>query len=223
MYKRRIPTDKQWFDYKNNKHAGWLFCFMSSSASYHDKLYYPKQRFLDDLPLIKKFLGVNDKRTINRYLNILKNNNYISEDDKNYYFPYVIGQGTYILLDRDLLYNLCITKSTLLIQIFCYLYMRMSMKESLSGESEYNFTLKEIRVALGYSSKSQNATIEKAIKECLETMKAGDYIDYENIYVDIMVNGVPEKVPNFKLTKIIEELPQKIQEIKSAEKNTFIF
>ena len=216
MSKRRIPTDKQWFDYKSNKYAGWLFCFMSSSASFHEKIYYPKKTFIEDIPIIKKFLCVTDKRTITKYLNKLINQGYVSEDNDNYYFPYAMNQGNYILIDRDLLYNLCVTKSTITTQIFCYLTNRMNMKKSQYAESTYNFTLKELRVALGYSDKAYKE-LDKAIRECLQTLKAENYIDYNNIYVDLIVNGIPEKVPNYQLTFITDTIPQKLQEIKEED------
>lgn len=221
MSKRRIPTDKQWFDYKSNKYAGWLFCFMSSSASFHEKIYYPKKRFIEDLPLIKKFLCVSDKRTITKYLKKLINQGYISEDNDNYYFPYVMNQGNYILIDRALLYNLCVTKSTITTQIFCYLTNRMNMKESQYTEKAYNFTLKELRVALGYSDKSYNE-LDRAIKECLQTLKAENYINYNNIYVDLIVNGIPKKVPNYQLTFITETIPQVLKEIKEDDHSIII-
>lgn len=216
MSKRRIPTDKQWFDYKNNRFAGWLFCFMSSSASFHEKIYYPKKRFIEDIPLIKKFLCVSDKRTIAKYLKILIEQGYVSEDNENYYFPYEMYKGSYILIDRDLLYNLCVSKSTITTQIFCYLTNRMNMKKSQFADSTYNFTLKELRVALGYSDKSYNE-LDKAIKECLQTLKAEYYINYTNIYVDIIVNGKPQKVPNYQLTFITDTIPIELQGVKQED------
>lgn len=218
MNKRRIPTDKEWFNYKNNKFAGWLYCFMCSSATFKDKLYYTKKDFRADFPTIKKGLGINDNRTINKYITILKNQGYIIEDTNNYYFPFVKNQGSFILIDKELLYNLCITKSVITTQIFVYLLNRMKMKRELYNETTYNFTLKELRTALGYSNTSQNANIERAIKECLQTLKAENYIDYENIYVEIMVRGVPEKVPNYQLTFITEKILPKLSEIKESEK-----
>lgn len=223
-YKRRIPTDKEWFDYKHNKCAGWLFCFMSSSATYKEELYYSKSNFIKDLPLIKKFLGVVDKRTINKYLRILINQGYIKEDNENYYFPH---KGSYILIDRDLLYNLCITKSILTTQIFIYLTNRIKFKKEKYNESYYNFTIKEIRTVLGYSDTSQNYTIENAINECLQSLKAENYINYEKVYVDIVVNGVNKKVPNYRLYNICDTIPQNLYSIKQDEQRNepeeFIF
>lgn len=219
MNKRRIPTDKEWFNYKNNKFAGWLYCFMCSSATYQDKLYYNKNNFRADFPTIKKGLGINDNRTINKYITILKNQGYIVEDTNNYYFPFVKNQGSYILIDKKLLYNLCTTKSALTTQIFVYLLNRMKMKRELFNENIYNFTLKELRIILGYSADSQNSRVENAIRECLQTLKAENYIDYNNIYVDILVNNIPEKVPNYQLTFITEKILPKLSEIKEKEEN----
>lgn len=222
MNKRRIPTDKQWFDYRHNKFASWLYCFMISSATYNDKLYYPKRNFSRDLPLIKKFLGVSDKRTITKYINQLKSLEYLAEDNENYYFPFQYNTGTYILINRDLLYNLCITKSTITTQIFVYLMDRLKMKQKLYAETSYNFTIKELRVALGYSEKTQNATIEKAINECLMTLKAEQYIDYTNTYVDITTkDGRTQTIPNYVLTYVCETIPQRLDEIKQEQQRTF--
>lgn len=218
MSKRRIPTDKEWFDYKNNKYASWLYCFMSSSASFHDKLYYKKQHFYADLGIIKKCLGIQDKRTINKYIDILLKNGYLSQDEENFYFPFVMNNGTYILIDKDLLYNISMTKSHISAQTFIYLSNRMKMKREQYNETTYNFTLKELRIAFGYSETSQNSRIESAIRECLQTLKAEKYIDYENVYVDLLVRGVPEKVPNYKLTYITEKLPKELERIKEEEK-----
>ena len=217
MSKRRIPTTKEWFDYKTYKFAGWLYCFMSSSAKFHEKLYLKKTDFVASWPIIKRATGKDDNRTIKKYLKILLDNNYLSEDEENYYFPFVMNNGTYILIDKDLLYNICTTKSVIAIQTFIYLSNRMKMKKELYDESTYNFTLKELRVALGFSASSQNKLIETAIRECLQTLKAEKYIDYDNIYVDILVNGIVTKSPNYQLTFIAETLPQKIVDIKHAE------
>lgn len=222
--KRRIPTNKEWFDYKTNKSATWLYCFIISSATYHNKqLYYTKNNYLLDLPLIKKFLGISSKRTIDKYLKILLDKQYIQEDKEKYFFPNNEEfKGRYFLLDKDLLYNLCVTKSTMSAQIFCYLYDRMKYKREENAETTYNFTLKEIRVVLGYSANSQNVPVENAIKECLQTLKAENYIDYNNIYVDIMDNGKLLKVPNYKLTMICDNIPQKLQEVKEEEQRNII-
>ena len=219
MSKRRIPTNKQWFDYNKTKYCGWLFCFMSSSANFHERLYYPKRIFLEDLPLIKKFLGVSDKRTITKYVQMLLNNGYLSEDKDNYYFPFELHKDTYILIDKDLLYNLCVTKSTITTQVFCYLKSKLCMKQSVYCENTYNFTLKELRIALGYSAQTQNYRIEQAIKECLQTLKAENYIDYTNVYVDLSINGKCEKVPNYQLKYVCDCIPEPIQEIKDTERN----
>lgn len=219
---RRIPTDKQWFDYKSNKYASWLYCYICSNATYNkekDLLYYSKQNYINDLYIIKQLLGVQDKRTINKYINKLIDNKYIYEKEDIYYFPNNKEfNSNYYLIDKELLYNLCITKSTLTVQLFIYLSNRMKYKKAKKNSNEYLFTLKELKGILGYSEKSQNAAIEKAIKEVLQTLKAENYIDYDNIYIDKEINGIYYKIPNYKLKYICAEIPKEIQEEKEKEK-----
>ena len=217
--KSRIPTNPEWFYFNKNKYCSWLYCFICSSSTYHDKrLYYTKNSFIQDIPLIKKLLGVTDKRTINTALKKLLDNGYIFEDGEKYYFPTNEEfKGRYFLIDKDLLYNLCVTKSTLTAQIFIYLADRLKFKEMIYNESEYLFTLKELRVALGYSPNSQNARVESAIKECLQTLKAEKYIDYDNISVLLSTNGKEIVVQNYNLKGVCKEIPRTLQEIKEEE------
>ena len=217
--KRRIPTNKEWFYYNTNKNSSWLYCFICSSSTYHNKrLYYTKDNYNRDLPLIKKLLGVNDKRTIDSALKRLLKDNYIIEDKDKYYFPNNDEfKGRYYLIDRDLLYNLCVTKSTLTAQIFIYLSDRMKYKREEKAESTYNFTLKELRIMLGYSTNSQNVPVENAIKECLQTLKAENYIDYDIKSVLIHNKSKDTMTTNYVLTNICAEIPKKIQEVKQEE------
>lgn len=218
--KRLIPTDKEWYNYKENKYCAWLFSFMVSCANYNKQvndLYYTKSQYKDDMQSIKRLCGVSNKRTIDRYKNKLLELGYITEDENCYH---IINHTdmTYILIDKDLLYNICTTKSTLTIQIFVYLLERMNMKKKVYSDSKYNFTIKEVQSMLGYTSNSQNNNLSRAIVECIQTLKAEEYIDYNIVYVESDNNNRKQyKIPNYQLVYICEKLPTAIQQIKKAE------
>lgn len=214
---RLIPTDDSWYNYKDNRYCAWLFSFMSSSASYYNKrLYYPKKKYIKDIKLIENFLGIK-KRTIDKYINKLLKLNYIEEDKENYYIMNHTEE-TYLLMNRELLYNICITKSFLTIQIFVYLMDRMNMKQKNYNNNTYNFTIKEIKTILGYSPNTQNYQVEQAIKEVIQTLKAESYINYESVYIETEESNKGNyKIPNYLLTYVCNTIPIALQEIKKIE------
>lgn len=217
--KRLIPTDKEWFNYKDNKYCSWLFSFIASSATfYNGNLYYTKKQYIKDIPLIKKYVDIKNKKSIDDKMNKLIKLGYITEDKENYY---IINHTdlTYLLIDRDLLYNICITKSVMTIQVFIYLMDKMNMKKIQYKENTYNFTIKELHSALGYSPLSQNNNIDNAIKECLQSLKAEGYINY---YYDKVENENSKKgnykIPNHILTFVCDTIPKQLQEVKKEDK-----
>lgn len=217
--KRLIPTDKEWFNYKDNKYCSWLFSFIASSATfYNGSLYYTKKQYIKDMPLIKKYVDIKNKKSIDDKMNKLIKLGYITEDKDNYY---IINHTdlTYLLIDRDLLYNICITKSVMTIQVFIYLMNKMNMKLNQYNENTYNFTIKELHSALGYSPLSQNNYIDNAIRECLQSLKSEGYINYNIIPIetDKSIKG-NYKIPNHVLTFVCDTIPKQLQEVKKEDK-----
>lgn len=218
--KRLIPTDKEWFNYKENKHCALLFSFIASSATfYNNRLYYTKKQYVKDIPLLKKYTELSTKKSIDKYINKLIELGYLTDDKENYY-PINRTDSTYLLIDRDLLYNICTTRSSLSIQIFIYLMDRMNMKQEQYKENTYNFTIKELKSILGFSPLSQNYKIEQAIIECLQTFKVEKYIDYKQIYVSIDNSKGEYKAPNYLLTFVCNKIPNNLQEVKKEEAET---
>lgn len=221
--KRLIPTDKEWYDYNHNKYCAWLFSYMVSCATYNPTekdLYITKKSFnkTDNIKLILKFLNVKNKKTVIKYLDKLIDLGYVKTTDTDTCYHLLnYTENTYVLIDKDLLYNICITKSALSIQIFIYLLERMTYKQQRTKENIYNFTLKELEIVLGFSGNSQNYNIESAIKECLQTLKAESYINYKIVHIELNDCDKNYKIPNYQLTYITERLPQSIQEIKQSE------
>lgn len=224
--KRLIPTDKEWFNYKKNKHCSVLFAFITYSATfYNGKLYYPKEKYIRDIELLKKVTGLKNKKSIHTYKNKLIDLGYITEDKKNFY-PINRIDTTYILIDKVLLYNLCTTESKLSVPIFVYLMDKMNMKQKVYKENTYNFTIKELKEMLGYSTLSQNKTIESKITDCLKELQSKEYIKYNKVFVESEKSAKGNyKIPNYLLTYVFENKKEQPQEIITYEKKEsgFVF
>lgn len=204
---RNIPTEETWFNYIDNKNASWLYCYLISIATYHNGyIYISKENYYDSLPIIRNLLGVSDKqnRSIKKSISYLLDKGYIQESADAYIF---VKKQPYISIDKDLLYELCTTRSNICAQIFIYLKNRLKYKKEKYNSDSYNFTIKEIKGVLGYSVDSQNKTIEKAIKSCLESLERENYIKYINKNVE--VPGHNYKIPNYILTFATDRVPGK--------------
>lgn len=204
MLTRRMPVEENWFDKKTND---LLYGYLQASASYNKdeqdtmkRLYYPKAQFNKELKIIKQLIGCSDKRTVTTKIKTLMERGYLAEDANNYYFPYN-PDNFYIILDRDLLFYICTTMSQFSLKTYVYLADKARMKDN------YHFTIKELRVAFGYSSNSQNATMEKAIGGCLDVLARTGLIRYHKEYVDVNYNESGYKCPNFVLDYVATTLP----------------
>ena len=96
------------------------------------------------------------------------------------------------------------------IQVFIYLMDKMNMKKSQYKENTYNFTIKELHSALGYSTESQNNNIDNAIKECLQSLKAEGYINY---YYDKIDNVKTREKLNAETKDIINAIEENYKNI----------
>lgn len=122
----------------------------------------------------------------------------------------------YQMVDLQILMKLTDTKSKHCIQIYTYLLNKYKFKkkynETHSEEKFYNFTLNELKLALGYSNKYlTNARVNQRINNILQDLKISGYIDYEIKYESKLLDDeriiqTPIRTLTF-VAQSIEDLP----------------
>lgn len=211
-----MPIEENWFNYGI---SDVLYGFMQASATYNPnekdemkKLYYSKKQYNKDIKIIKTLLGCKDKRTVTSKIKRLVESAYIAEDSENYYFPYD-ANNFYLLVDKELLYYICTTMSAFALKTYVYLGDKARMKPN------YHFTIKELRVAFGYSSNSQNAQAEKIIGSCLDLLSKAGLLKYHKEMVKVNYNDDGYECPNFVLDYVATTLPKDTQETLEEMEN----
>lgn len=213
--KRRMPVEKEWFDKNLDK---LLYCLMQSFSLENKKqtdaqkrVYYPKDQFNRDAKLIKKGLGIKDKRTLNSKLNTLFEKGYLVEDEDNYYFPFIMGKDhLYYLIDKELLKALTSSSNGIGIGIFIYLAFAANAKKG------YQFTITELMRVLGYQTGSNRAggSAFQIVAGALAGLKESKFIDYgfKKVTLD---SG--QTIPNMYIISIATKVPEERKaEVKKA-------
>lgn len=95
-----------------------------------------------------------------------------------YYFPYDYD-GTYKLLDKEMVRYLVYTRNSCAIRIYLYLLNCSTYKK------DYMFTIGEIKKAMGYAESTKSA--DDMIRCVLTSFKKEGVIKYEEIH-ELMVN-----------------------------------
>lgn len=213
--KRRMPIEEEWFDKKTND---ILYGWMQAAATYDkeieekDKqLYYPKAQFTKDLKTIKTLLRIKDKRSVMSKVKALIDSGYVGEDTNNYYFPYN-PNNPYILVDKELLFNIVTTTNEFGLKIYTYLLNKQGYKQ------RYHFTINELKQVFGYSATTKG-NIETIIAGNLDSLLCNDIIAYHVEQVEIPTAHGIVKTRNFVLDNVAIKLPERkkfrIQEMET--------
>ena len=210
-----MPVEKEWFDKNLDK---LLYCLMQSfsledkkQADAQKRVYYPKDQFNRDTKLIKKSLGIKDKRTLNSKLNTLFEKGYLAEDEDNYYFPFVVDKDhLYYLIDKELLKALTSSSNGIGIGIFIYLAFATNAKKG------YQFTITELMRVLGYQTGKDRAggPSFQLVAGALAGLKESKFLDYS--YKKITLND-GHIITNMYITNIATKVPKERKaEVKKA-------
>lgn len=213
--KRRMPVEKEWFDKNLDK---LLYCLMQSfsledkkQADAQKRVYYPKAQFIRDTKLIKKSLGIKDKRTLNSKLNTLFEKGYLAEDEDNYYFPFIVGKDhLYYLIDKELLKALTSSSNGIGIGIFIYLAFAANAKKG------YQFTITELMKVLGYQTGTDKAggSAFQIVAGALAGLKESKFLDYGYKKVTLDDGHI---ITNMYITNIATKVPEERKaEVKKA-------
>lgn len=228
--KRRISLDVDKFNY-NIDFVFYGFLLSIATAKPKNKqtelgndeweLYLSEAKYKKCRPLLRKWLGDVSAQTVRNKLKKFIDIGMIAynEKEKIYTFPYDYNSKYYIV-SRDIIFYLCGTASSTVIQTYIYLASRFAWKK------DYEFTVTEIKNALGYSPNSQNSPIEKFIKAGLASLQVQGFIKFDVIqtkatseddkyktqrYIlrDVTTSIMPEKV-KIELKKVLPSIKPNI-------------
>lgn len=154
--------------------------------------YLPIKTFKKNKKVIAEICGCTT-RTIDRQLEKLFECGLLDEgvevitmngkeyDYECFWFPYDYD-GTFKIVDKDVIEYLVHTRNGQAIRIYLYLLNKYQWKK------DYVFTIQEIKEALGYSATTK--TVDTLIKNVLASFKAEGVIKYEKFYEEVDIGGL---------------------------------
>ncbi len=187
-----------------------LRCFSTAKPSSNPNQLYeeylPKSTYTKNKKLFSDIRGVSPQTIKNRLDKLIKSGlvtegTYLLNNTPTpcYYFPYNYN-GLYKLINKDLLRYLAITTNPFTLRVYLYLLNKSGMKE------DYEFSLSEIAVGLGYSSTTKE--VNTAIKEILIFLQQNKLISYSSTYTTVYnENGTTYPKPTFILHWATSSLP----------------
>ena len=176
------------------------------------KEYLPIKEYHKNKKVIAGICNVSTK-TLERHLNALFEKGLLDQgielvvsNGKEYeyecfWFPYD-ENGSYKILERDMIKYLVDTRNSQCIKVYLYLLNKYEYKEN------YTFTIAEIQKALGYSASTTSAI--STISNILESFAREGIIEYEETYDYIEKHGEVHKIPVKELhfvAKSVKQLP----------------
>lgn len=200
---RLISLEDNFMNHNNGNDI--LYAFMLNKATYDPKtqqLYLSKNQYIKHRSVLNMLLGHTGKNYLSTTLDKLIKKGLIAETNldigshKNapcYIFPNN-EKNRYQLVNNEILLYVVYTRNLCAIRIYTYLYNKFLWKQSI--HEEYEFTIKELKEALGWSSATK--TCDELIKMNLESFQREGIIQYADIYT--LVNGTqpsPRKVLKF--------------------------
>ena len=211
-YMRRMPIQEAWLNYGIDS---LIYSYMINIASAKPcgpgkfELYLPVKKYKRHQKTLARLCDNISTRTLQRRLQKIINQGYIvlNTEQDNYYFPYDKNEH-YFMMSNETLFFFCSTSNSLMIKIYVYLGYKWHWKK-YQNQSEYNFTIKELCLMMGYSENSRNQMLENAISMCLAALKRNGFIDFEQKYI----KGNSHVVKTFVLTKFDgeRELPHALR------------
>ena len=203
---RRISLEEDFMSHGRGNDLA--YGFMAYLATYDNKtntLYLTKNKLEKEMPVMRTILGDMTKKGFLKVLAKLIESKLIMESKidigamKNvpcYTFPYD-SSSRYQIINNDVLYYVLFTRNKCAVRIYTYLYNKYLWKQQT--EEEYEFTIREIKLALGWSDTTKTA--EDLIKMNLQSLKNEGIIDYVEYYKTIGSTPSPVKRLTFVAAK----------------------
>lgn len=211
---RRMPTEGAFMSFKIDD---IIYGYLQGIATYNPEVkmvYLSEVDFLEAKRVLKDLLGTC-ARTISRKIDILTENDLLKydKDKKIYYFPYNKDEK-YCIVSADLLKELTSVYNHMAVRVYVYLLDKYIWKQK--NEENYDFTIKELKAAFGYSvstkghgSKARGTNqIDEVLKNVLNNLAYNHYIEWE-AYYDMEHSAHP--VPRMRLLSVARSLKDKGQ------------
>lgn len=185
--KRKISLENDFMSYKHGSDI--LYGFMYNKATYDpetQQLYLTKYRYNKLKPYIKVLFSDKGRTFMTDNLDKLIKAELIQEGFVStktnpktpcYFFPNK-EYNKYKLINNDILMYVVYTRNSCAVRIYTYLYNKYEWKKE-SGE-DYEFTIKELRIALGWAPTSR--TCNEIIELNLESLAREGIIRYIDSY-----------------------------------------
>lgn len=197
--KRRFSIEPSFIQSRTND---LIYAFMRSISTINPKPQPKEYLSLTTLKSNRKlFLDICGltPRQFTRAVNKLLDEELITLEDNNYYFPFDYDER-YKLIDKDMLKYLINTRSIHAIRIYLILLNFNSYKKG------YIFTINEIKEQLGYAT--TNYDFNKTIQDILISLKREKIIDYTQYYETGVRNGKEFPIPRYRLLFVATEEKQ---------------
>lgn len=185
--------------------SGNMIKTKSGKTKYRE--YLPIKNFNKDKKIIAGLCGCST-RTIERHLEALAKKGLIDEGIEEvevngtvyeypcFWFPYKPDEH-YRIVDSEIIRYLVDTRNAQCIRVYLYILNKYQWK------SDYLFTIKEIKEALGYANSTKTA--EEIIKNILASFNKEGIIRYEKVYQQKEVAGKVIPIEKFKVNYILQD------------------
>lgn len=220
MATRRFSVEDDFMNYKTNDLLyGFMRGLSTARPVYVDgketwREYLPQKIFKKNKKTIASICGVT-MTTIGNQLNKLIEAGLVEEgmevlndtETAVYWFPYNKDEN-YKLIEQDIVKYLVDTRSPQAIRVYLYLLNKFQWKK------DYVFTIREIKLALGYSESTKSA--ESTIKNILASFNKEGMITYEKFLED-------EDVGDENTVKVVPVERMKLKNVVCASADLPIF
>lgn len=207
----QLPNDDRYFrpmsldqDFMHYGIDDLLYGFLVYHTTYDtekEQYYITERRWNGIRPIFCRGLGM-PPQTCRRHLNKLIDKKLLTYDEerKRYIFPHN-GLRRYQNINNAMIYYLVITSNMNVIKIYLYLLNKWLWKTEKESAFDYDFTLKELRQALGYSD-SNNREVDSAFRTILFSLAKQGIIDAYPTWAQIKDDGPPS--PVYRLTFVAQ-------------------
>lgn len=198
--KRRFSLEDNFMNHKNGNDL--FYGLMLHQATYDpnsNQMYLTHAKYRELRPVLKSCLAEGSTaKTFQNTLLKLMEAGLIKEgvinigSHKNvpcYIFP-ADANERYQLVNCDILWYILMTRQSCAVRIYLYLYNKYLWKKRTNDDTPYEFTIKELKCALGWSATTK--TCDELISVNLRSLAREGIIKYKETYVcnlyDVTVN-----------------------------------
>ena len=220
QHPRRMPTEGAFMSFKIDD---IIYGYLQGIATYNpqeNRVYLTEKSFQDAKIVLGDLIG-RTARTVSRKIDVLMSEEnsllMFDEEKRQYYFPYD-QMKKYCVVSAEILQQLTSVYNKMAVRVYIYLLDKYLWKEK-EGNT-YDFTIKELKTAFGYSSSTRGSAgtqIEMVLKNILENLKNNHFIDYKDYYdTEHSIHPVPRKLLTF-VAQTAEEKGHSFEEEHSVK------